>query len=112
MALSAHKEATKLQGKTRERELQVALAMYDAYLEVFPHAIRGSDMNYPMFMRYYQAEVLFRLDRFVEAGERFEQVIAMAPQPHEPRERELVIAAVEEAITSQGPPPAQDRCPT
>jgi TolA-binding protein len=98
LAVDYHKQAKKLRGLPQNRQYQYALDLYRYYLEVFPEPKAGSDFNYVFFMRYYYAEVLYKLEQFLPAAQNYEAVVALDPKPTEAKHKEVVLAAAEEAV--------------
>ena len=100
LALDYHKEAKKLRGTARDQGYKLALELYKNYLDIFPEPNPKADVNYVFFMRFYYAELLFKLEDFREAANNYEAVVQMNPNPKDPREKEMVLAAAEEAVRS------------
>ncbi|MBC7792536.1 MAG: tetratricopeptide repeat protein [Clostridia bacterium] len=100
LAMEYHADAKKLRGVAQERNYQLAHDLYAHYLDVFPEPIPGSDVNYVFFMRFYYAEVLYKLEKFQEAAKNYDAVVLMNPTPTEEREKKIVLAAAEEAVRS------------
>ena len=100
LATEYHKEAKKLRGSAQEREFAFALELYKNYLTVFPKPIENSEVNYVFFMRFYYAEVLYKLEHFLEAAQNYDAVVELNPRPSDPKEKEIVLAAAEEAVRS------------
>lgn len=98
LATEYHKEAKKLRGAAQDREYAFALDMYKHYLDVFPTPKEGADVNYVFFMRFYYAEVLYKLEHFLDAAHNYDAVVEMNPRPTDPKEKEIVLAAAEESV--------------
>lgn len=100
LAMEFHQEAKKLRGAGRNRSFLIAHDLYSHYLDVFPKPVAGADVNYVFFMRFYFAEVLYELEKFLEAAQNYDMVVDMNPSPTEEREKKIVLAAAEEAVRS------------
>ncbi|MCK5690105.1 tetratricopeptide repeat protein, partial [Myxococcota bacterium] len=100
LALEYHKDAKKLRGKARDRSYKNAHDLYRHYLTVFPDPDPNADVNYVFYMRFYFAEVLFKLENFKEAADNYEMVVDMDPYPEDKKRREIVLAAAEESVRS------------
>lgn len=100
LATEYHKDAKKLRGTTQERTYQLAHDLYKHYLTVFPEPSPGSDVNYVFFMRFYYAEVLYKLEKFQDSAENYDAVVMMVPQPEQERQIKVVLTAAEEAVRS------------
>ena len=98
LALEYHKEAKKLRGRARDRNYKYALDLYKHYLEVFPKPKAKADVNYVFYMRYYFAEVLFELEKFTDAADNYDQVIAMNSEPRDDKERQIILRAAEDSV--------------
>lgn len=98
LATEYNKEAKKLRGVAQDREFQFALELFKHYLDVFPEPKPNADVNYVFFMRFYYAEVLYRLEHFQEAAENYDRVVEMNPKPKDQREKDIVLAAAENAV--------------
>lgn len=100
LAMEYHKEGKKLRGKARDKTYRYAYEIYKHYLTVFPEPRSNADVNYVFFMRFYFAEVLYKLEKFQDAAENYDRVVAMNPTPEKKRERDIVLAAAEESVRS------------
>jgi TolA-binding protein len=100
MATEAHKEAKKLRGQGQARAYAFALDLYREYLNVFPEPKPGADVNFTLFMRFYYAQVLYHQDAFLEAAQNYDKVVVMGANPKQPKEKEAVADAAEEAVRS------------
>lgn len=100
LALEYHKEAKKLRGSAEAKTYQRAHDLYKHYLAVFPEPKADADVNYVFFMRFYFAEVLFKLEEFLAAARNYDMVVDMNPHPKKKRERDIVFGAAEEAVRS------------
>ncbi|MBI3180212.1 MAG: tetratricopeptide repeat protein [Deltaproteobacteria bacterium] len=100
LALEHHEEAKKLRGPSRDRNLKLAEDLYSHYLEVFPTPKPDAEVNYVFFMRFYLAEVQYEVENFAEAAKNYEKVLAMNPTPKNKKEKEMVMAAVENTVYS------------
>jgi tetratricopeptide (TPR) repeat protein len=98
LAMDFHKEAKKLRGTARDRWYKIAHDLYKHYLTVFPEPRPDADVNYVFFMRFYYAEVLFKLERFEAAATNYDIVVDMDPHPKKKKQREIVMAAAENAV--------------
>ncbi len=98
LALEYHKEAKKLKGPAEERTYRWALDLYKHYLVVFPEPKAGAEVNYVFFMRFYYAEVLYKLEEFLEAARNYDKVVDMNPHPKEEKEKQITLAAAEESV--------------
>lgn len=100
LAMEYHKDAKKLRGTTRDRTYKLAHDLYKHYLTVFPEPKPDADVNYVFFMRFYFAEVLYKLEKFKESAENYDRVVAMRPAPKEERDIRVVLTAAEESVRS------------
>ncbi len=100
LALEHHEEAKKLRGPSRDRNLKLAEDLYSHYLEVFPTAKPNAEVNYVFFMRFYLAEVQYEVENFAEAAKNYEKVLVLNPTPKDKKEKEMVMAAVENTVYS------------
>ncbi len=100
LALEYHKEAKKLRGTAQDRTYRYALELYKHYLAVFPEPKPDADVNYVFFMRFYYAEVLYKMEQFGEAANNYDAVVDMNPHPKEEKEKQIVLAAAEESVRS------------
>lgn len=100
LALERHKSAKKLPegSRAQNRTYQVAYELYKHYLEVFPEPNPKATVNYVFFMRYYYAEVLFHMEKFLEAARNYDMVVDMNPNPTEERQKKIVLQAAEDAV--------------
>ena len=98
LALDYNKEAKKLRGAAQTHAYTSALALYRHYLDVFAEAKPGAEVNYPFFMHFYYAEVLFKLEHFAEAARSYEAVVRSNPHPTDVKQKQVVLAASEEAV--------------
>lgn len=100
LAMEYHKDAKKLRGRTQERTYKLAHDLYSHYLAVFPKPVAGADVNYVFFMRFYYAEVLYKLERFKEAALNYDRVVDMNPEPSTETDIRIVLGASEESVRS------------
>ncbi len=100
LAMEYHKDAKKLRGTTQDRTFKLAHDLYKHYLTVFPEPKPNSDVNYVFFMRFYYAEVLYKLEKFKDSAENYDMVVAMVPEPKNERQIKVVLTAAEEAVRS------------
>ncbi|MEZ0311217.1 MAG: tol-pal system YbgF family protein [Myxococcota bacterium] len=100
LAMEYHADAKKLRGVAQERNYQLAHDLYSHYLDVFPKPTPGADVNYVFFMRFYYAEVLYKLEKFHDAAKNYDMVVLMNPTPTDEREKKIVLAAAEESVRS------------
>lgn len=98
LALEFHKDAKKIRGVAQEQGLRTALEIYKAYLDIFPKPQPDAEVNYVFFMRFYYAEILYKLEDFGEAAANYSQIVLDNPHPKDQREKEIVLAAAEEAV--------------
>ncbi|MEM6531889.1 MAG: tetratricopeptide repeat protein [Myxococcota bacterium] len=100
LAMEYHKDAKKLRGSTQDRTFRLAHDLYSHYLTVFPEPIAGADVNYVFYMRFYYAEVLYKLEKFKESALNYDRVVAMMPKPAEETDIKIVLSAAEESVRS------------
>ncbi|MEK7704972.1 MAG: tetratricopeptide repeat protein [Myxococcota bacterium] len=100
LAIEYHKDAKKLRGTAEDQTYRLAHDLYAHYLAVFPKPREGAEVNYVFFMRFYFAEVLYKLEKFKDAAENYSMVVDMNPHPKEKRDKEVVLTAAEEAVRS------------
>ena len=100
LATEYHQEARELHGAAQNKMFKLAYELYKHYLTVFPETKGADGVNYVFFMRFYYAEVLYRLEEFSEAAENYDRVIAMNSNPKTEKEKKVIMAAVEEAVRS------------
>jgi len=98
LAQEYHKEAKKLKGQAERRTFEFALELYKNYLAVFPQPKPDADVNYVFYMRFYYAEVLYKLEEFLDAARNYDIVVDMDPHPKDAKKKELVLAAAEESV--------------
>src|SRR6185295_2188236 len=90
----------KLKGQASDHTYRFALELYKHYLTVFPEPKKDADVNYVFYMRFYYAEVLYKLEEFLDAAKNYDKVVEMNPNPKDPKEKELVLGAAEESVRS------------
>ncbi len=100
LAMDFHQEAKKLRGTSADRTFRLAHDLYRHYLTVFPKPKDGAEVNYVFYMRFYFAEVLYKLEQFGEAAENYDTVVDMEPHPTDVKRKEIVHAAAEESVRS------------
>lgn len=92
LATSYHQEAI----KTKNEDLYgLAAEMYEDYLALFPDTIYAYDL------RFFFAELLYKLEEFEKAGEQYSLVVEMRPDPNEtdPQKKpRFLLQAAEEAV--------------
>lgn len=98
LAMEYHKDAKKLRGTAEEQTYRLAHDLYAHYLTVFPKPREGAEVNYVFFMRFYFADVLYKLEKFKDAAENYSMVVDMNPHPKEKRDKEIVLAAAESTV--------------
>ncbi|MFC1611622.1 tol-pal system YbgF family protein [Myxococcota bacterium] len=98
LAMDFHKDAKKLRGSARDRSYKIAHDLYKHYLTVFPKPNPKADVNYVFFMRFYYAEVLFKLEKFEDAANNYDIVVDMNPDPKKKKEKEIILAAGENSV--------------
>jgi cellulose synthase operon protein C len=100
LAMDFHTDAKKLKGTSAERMFKLSHDLYKHYLTVFPAPKEGAEVNYVFYMRFYFAEVLYKLENFREAADNYDMVVDMNPHPTAAKEKEIVQAAAEESVRS------------
>ncbi|MBI5512052.1 MAG: tetratricopeptide repeat protein [Deltaproteobacteria bacterium] len=100
LAMDFHTEAKKLRGTAADRTFRLAHDLYKHYLTVFPKPKEGAEVNYVFYMRFYYAEVLYKLETFKDAADNYDMVVDMNPHPTNPKEKDIVQAAAEESVRS------------
>jgi tetratricopeptide (TPR) repeat protein len=98
LATEYYKEAKKLRGNAEDRTYRFALDLFRHYLTVFPEPKKDADVNYVFFMRFYYADILARLEEFLEAAKNYDMVVDMNPHPKKETEKQIVLAAAEESV--------------
>ncbi|MCC6810624.1 MAG: tetratricopeptide repeat protein [Deltaproteobacteria bacterium] len=94
LATSYHQEAI----KTKNEDLYgLAMELYSDYLSLFPDTIYAYDM------RFFYAELLYKLEEFEKAAVQYSMVVDMRPDPNatEPEKKpRFLLLAAEEAVRS------------
>jgi cellulose synthase operon protein C len=94
LATSYHQEAI----KTKNEDLYgLAMELYSDYLSLFPETVYAYDM------RFFYAELLYKLEEFERAAEQYTYVVEMRPDPNEtdPQKKpRFLLQAAEEAVRS------------
>ncbi len=94
LATSYHQEAI----KTKNEDLyELAMQLYSDYLLLFP------DTSYAYDLRFYYAELLYKLEDFEKAAEQYTLVVEMRPDPEEKdakKKPRFLFQAAEEAVRS------------
>jgi TolA-binding protein len=94
LATSYHQEAR----KTKQEELYgLAMELYGSYLTIFPETLYAYDM------RFFYAELLYKLDRFEDAAEQYTMVVLERPDPvakDDSKKPRWLMQAAEEAVRS------------
>ncbi len=98
LATEYYKEAKKLRGSVADKTFRFALDLFRNYLAVFPAPKKDAEVNYVFFMRFYYADVLARLEEFLEAAQNYDMVVEMNPNPTKDAEKQIVLAAAEESV--------------
>ena len=92
LATSYHQEAR----KTKNDELYgYAMELYSNYLTIFPETLYAYDM------RFFFAELLYKLGRYEDAAEQYTQVVLARPDPNskeEDKKPRFLLQASEEAV--------------
>lgn len=102
LALEGHKEAKKLLGEQQEQAYGLTIALYDSYFSVFAESPLQSatpqEINYQLYMNFYYADALYEQRLYLRAAEHYDVVMQWADKPLNDKEKQLVMAAAEEAV--------------
>lgn len=97
LGVERHKEGRRLRGKARRRSFIFAADVYDAYLGVFQNRTTN-DVDYPYYVRFYQAELFLELGLEDKAADAFEDVAAMGESKENGREKKMAERAAKESV--------------
>ncbi|MBT6492746.1 MAG: tetratricopeptide repeat protein [Deltaproteobacteria bacterium] len=98
LGLERHKEGRRLRGKARSRSFRFAADVYEAYLGAFGGRKLTSEVDYPYYVQFYQAELFLELGLLDKAAGAFEAVAAKGEAKTSGRERKMALRAAEESV--------------
>lgn len=95
-AFDYHKRSRRRFGEDRLNDLRWARSLYGHYLRLFPEPVARPVVRYSFFVRFYFAEVLYKLEDYRSAAEQYDRVAEL--NPVERKEEQIVRSAIEGAV--------------